>query len=66
MKITNSTVMHDDAVRMLAAPTFLAARYEVRVLIAPNGAGVPGDDSALGTAGITLARSGHVPWSPPV
>ncbi len=43
----------------------VAPQHMVRV-IAPFAAQGVGDKSAVGTADITLSRSGHVAWSPPV
>ncbi len=44
------------------AASLCAARVRV---IAFTDAQVPGDSSVLGTAGMTIARSGSSDWSPP-
>lgn len=63
VKLTTSVV----ACARPAASIFIgvAPQHMVRV-IAPFGAQGVGEKSAVGTDDVTLSRSGHVAWSPPV
>lgn len=69
MTVTRVTGAIDDVVASarpaISGTGATAADYTVRVT-APFAAQVAGEKSAVGTDDITLGRSGHVPWSPPV
>lgn len=73
MKINKITTVTNDVVRLsaaacarLAAPTTeTAGGFAVRVMPPVTVQG-PQESSALRTDGITVSRSGHLPWIPPV